>query len=439
MKSIKRKVGLIMAGLMVAGTVAATPAMAKTVFEKNNSGWAYKYDDEVGVKVNWLIGTDKTSAHMTEAGTQAGYYVTAEGAEKVEYNLWYYDTEGNWVSTGWSEAVDAKVPHLIKLPEGEVLEDGINKVSVWVREEGKEKAHFSNENGSYDAYNYTGVKAGKTEFDFGGEADYTVAGSKLTFNGFEGLENVEYKVNIYNNETGKWANGEFGVNEATIAEGMNLVNVHIDTNKDGKWDAYRLFMVDNTKSAESVKVTTSVEEGLFTSKVTVTADSKDVVSYKLFQVVEGEELELTVGGAVKNGEVANNVLAKKGETVIVRLYGTEETLLGEGEVVLGEEGTIAIAGTEKPEVETMEATATVVKEGLFTNEIKVECDAKGVDAYRMFQVVDGEELELTVGGSVKIGEVAKNVLAKAGETVTVRLYDANGNLVGEDTEVVIAK
>ncbi|WBW96829.1 DUF5050 domain-containing protein [Oceanirhabdus sp. W0125-5] len=240
-----KKLMMIACTIGILSVVSHTNASAETVFYKNNSGYAYKYDNEVGLKVKWLIGTEKDKSHTAAAGKKASYYVTSEGAEKVQYNLWYYDTKGNWVSTGWSGIVDSQKPYLITLPENEVLVEGLNKVSVWVKRAEVTNGKYKNESGSYDCYSYTGVIAEEGHDILNNNIAYKREPEKFILNNIDNPQDYEYKVMFYDSEKGVFSNGEYGTAEIDIPNHEVLINVHMrKKGSDASWDAYKLFAVD---------------------------------------------------------------------------------------------------------------------------------------------------------------------------------------------------
>lgn len=428
MKSIKKKVGLIMAGLMVAGVVAATPAMAEKVFNKDANG-SYKYETETGLRIKWVLGEEKDSKHLTTAGLQAGYYVVSEDENgknydgEVQYKLFYYNEEGNWVSTEWSDPVEGNKPYHVALPEGTSLKDGLNDVSVWVRRAG-EQGHFENKNDEfgYDAYRASKVKASKDSLTSIYQAPmYTIENGKFEFQGFDGIGARKTKAHYYDVETASFIEIVDGV----IPEGEVLINLHIFEDEDNKWDAYKLFMVDNKKE-EATKVevfTTNVEAATVGSKVTIAmteAGKKEFANAAMYQVFDAQ-------GAISKettlGETTVTFPAKvAGDEVVVKLLDAEKNVIKAVTVKLGENGVVV----KTPVSTDFEVNATVeaatVGAKVTVNTVK---EYEGVVKYQIF---DGET---EISRVAKLGETSVVFPGKnKGDKVTVKLLNATDEVVG---------
>lgn len=114
MKAIKRKISLVLAGLMVAGVTATMPVKAEGTTAMPTNVKFFNAHREV------------------IAGDEMGVFITSEAEGQVQYKVWFYDAEGTWTSTEYSEAVDSSVPYYMELPS--TFKQGQNTISVWVKE-----------------------------------------------------------------------------------------------------------------------------------------------------------------------------------------------------------------------------------------------------------------------------------------------------------------
>jgi hypothetical protein len=423
MKAIKRKISLFLAGLMVAGVAATMPVKAE--------GTA-----AMPTNVKFFNGHREVIA-----GDEMGVFITSEAEGKVQYKVWFYDAEGTWTSTEYSEAVDSSVPYYMELPS--TFKEGQNTISVWVKRadtDVTETEHYKDDvKSGYDSFSYSHLYADKDGFSAGEKIDYTMNGKTVTVNGVTGVEEgSEFKVYFYDYANSKW--GEISTEwsgepvEYTFEEeGYYLLDVQINkADSEDKWDALRMEVINVTESsAQTVEVTTSVDAQLFGAHVTVTADSDEVATYQIFTEVDGT-MEALHTDKVEIGEPAKDLFpAEEGQAVLIKFFDATGVQVGEVNAELGKDASFEIA-----EAKEYAAVATIDPQ-LFGAHVTVTCDDSEVATYQIFTEVDGT-MEALHTDKVEVGEAAKDLFpAEEGQEVLVKFFNAAGDFLGQSETTLV--
>ncbi|MCM1990258.1 hypothetical protein [Oceanirhabdus seepicola] len=428
MKAIKRKISLFLAGLMVASAVSVMPTRAEGT-------------TTVPTNVKFF------NAHREViAGDEMGVFITSEAEGQVQYKVWFYDAEGNWTETEYSEAVDPSVPYYMELPE--TFKEGQNTISVWVKRadvDVTETEHYKEDvKSGYDTFHYNHLYADKEGFSAGEKIDYTMNGKTVTINSVTGVEEgSEFKVYFYDYANSKW--GEISTEwsgepvEYTFEEeGYYLLDVQINKpESDEKYDALRMEVINVTENASAtVAVTTSVDKLMFGANVTVTADNDGVATYQIFTKV-GENMEALHDDKVVVGEVAEDLFpAEEGQEVTIKFFDAEGTFVGEVNTELGKEASFKIEKEEEIELKDFVAVATLEKL-MFGGNVTVTCEAEEVATYQIFTKV-GEDMEALHDDKVVVGETAKDLFpVEADQEVLVKFFNAEGTLLGQSETTLV--
>jgi len=423
MKAIKKRISVLLAGLMLAGTVGTT-------FNVKAEGVAVPNPKFI------------TTSSYVVSGEAQSIFVTTKFEGKVQYNVWYQDAELNWYQTGYGEAVDASVPTKVDIEAKATT--GRNAVVIWAKRAEVDQKDAANtkvidgETVGYDSvsYSYYYAQEDSAKVYEMGDIDYKLDGNKLTVNGVKGAkEGVGFNVFLLDVVTMEWTTvrKEFSTDAVSVdvEPGRYYLDVQVNDPefvREGetadKWDAWRLVRLDVAeKAGKEVAFETSVKALNFGGNITVSSDSDAVATYRVFK--DGAEVTYD---AVAINETAKDLypLPEAGEMVTVKFYDAAGAMLAETEVALGEAGKVVIEEKEMEEI-AVEATVKALN---FGGNITVTCENDKVATYRVFK--DGEEVTYD---AVAINEAAKDLypLPKAGEEVVVKLYDAAGALIAETT------
>lgn len=406
---IKKKMSMALAAaLVVSGVAVATPAKAAPTSTKATVSYA--------IPTKTMVETDDKMEFVVESNVK----------EAVEYRIWVQ----NLATKEWTELTDGYQKsevgsHPFQPATVKDLPKGSYKASIWVKRAGV-KGENENKNGEYDSYYIKNFKvqedgyfAKRANLDKLGLKDSYKVGEKVTITGTD-----QYKLHIYDpsvepREKGWMMDETFEDAKATTYEfkkpGVYLVDVWgKKADSPNRFDGWVLKVVTVTENNQKgIALETTVEEATFGSLVSAKCEYPGATK---FQVVKDGK---PVSSAAKLGE-KTTVYPKvaKGETVTINLLDEKEATLVSKEVKLGE-----IASVEAPKEEEVNVTA-VAKEATFGSLVKVTSDNKKV---AKFQIFDGEK---PISSVVAVGEDTTVYPAKkAGEKVTIKLFDANEKLV----------
>lgn len=382
----------------------------------------------------------KDNAPFTFALEAANY----EG--DVQYRIFVQKDGGAWteLTDGYTAPVNAKVPYIPEVTKN--LEAGKYKASVWVKRanvEGTKK----NSLGSYDTYYVKNFSIGTAE-SLAKRADLTDLGVKDTYKVGENIEingkaGYGYKLHIYNPQAegsrrDKWIiDDEYETAEDTAddytftAPGTYLVDVWGMTENSSAaaikqgYDGWflKVVTVEEADEVEGVAVETSVKAATVGSSVTVKSEYPGATSYQVFDGAK------QVSGVAKLGEATTMYPAnKEGQEYTVKLLDAQGAVLVTTSVVLGK-----TAMVKAPEVKDVTVKATF-KAATVGSSVTVTADLEGAASYQVFR---GEK---QVSGVAKLGEATTMYpAAKDGETVVVKLLDAQGNLLQAVENVILAE
>jgi GMP synthase PP-ATPase subunit len=178
-------------------------------------------------------------------------------------------------------------------------------------------------------------------------------------------------------------------------------------------------------AASTVNVTTEFIQGTMFNDVTVSADNDAIATYKLFANFNGESKALHAE-AVTVGETAKGLFVSNGEEVTVKFFDAEGMEVAETTVKVGESTSFEL---EEKEVKEYAITTEFVQGTMF-NDVAVTCEDAEVASFQVFANFNGE-MKALHGEPVANGETAKGLFVSKGEEVTVKLFDAEGNVLGQ--------
>ncbi|WBW98646.1 hypothetical protein [Oceanirhabdus sp. W0125-5] len=428
MKAIKRKISLILAGLMVAGATATMPVKAEgTAVEKPSINWNFSDHERVQV------------------GDKEGVFVTSDYEGDVQYLIWMRDEEGNWKAGEYSEAVPAKIPYFLQT--GGELKEGENVISIWVKRAGaanedltkyKEVDAETGRMEGYDSYHFYKITPNETvDLNADGDIEFTQNGSELTVKGIKGMpEGTEYVAFAWDPVGNEWFNkdGEaltdadkeaWTAEELTVklVEGKKLLlDVWAKAPGAEKRQNYKLTIVEAKEVAGTeVSFTTELDTTpMFGANMTVATESAEVATYRIFK----DGAEITSEAAKVNEATLVFPKPAAGDDIVVKFFDANNALVGEAATTVGGEGSFSI---EEKEVKEYAVEAVLDTTPMFGANITVSNEDSDVATYRVFK--DGEEI---TSEAAKINE-ATLVFPKpaVGDTIKVQLFDANDALLSE--------
>jgi len=432
------------------GYTAATDAKTAFVLPKTGKFALGHYKLSVWVKVAGTNGTIKTSMGAYDsykvsginctntigatigkivttnaplvAGDTAKVSVTSNFAGKVQYKAYLSDLTGKVftaTSTDYSAAVDSKVPYV--LPDTIALKVGTYRLSVWVKRAG-ETGVKTTVAGCYDNYQAVSliVKAATN-------VDPNLAAAKTAVLALQTASTKDLKVSA--NLTAAEAlvqptkDAVAKVSDATTKITLNnSVTIATKTITDART------AFDNATTTVNVFDTT-VASALYGSKVNVTLTSdgvKNLGTATQYQIFNGTEpiSNPSVLGKATTVYSATKTYAT-GDLVTVKLSNASGVEVKTISVKLGESGTITVP---KP-VEVV--TNATISPANFGANILVTSNKEGAVKYQIWNDTKAVTTMTELGQSTLI------INKVAGDTVTVKLFDADGTLVETKTGLVL--
>ncbi|MFT5874494.1 MAG: hypothetical protein ACI8WT_003464 [Clostridium sp.] len=446
MKRITKTLSIFMAALFVmAGFLGNVTAKAAAVVVP-----AINY---VGIEHSPLVVGDTEKFTVTSAKYEG----------QVQYRAFLFDGKvWSELTNGYTAAVDSKTPYV--LPETKKFTLGKQKLSVWVKKAGETGA-LSNKNGDFDSYYLASLNcvtrddANRVYAD--GTADFDVNGMKLTFNKIDGISGIEgpykYAIHIMDASTGVWTNRATTYMETPsytfTKPGTYMVVMHANTENSTTWknylaqdssvknqgstygtyEAWKTIMV-TVKAEETVDVfNTTVKAATFGSLVNIamtTEGTKMFASATKYQLFDGTK-EISDKNGTKLGTATTVFPAKVlGDKVTVKLLDASGLVVKSIDAMLGQAGTVTVVPVVAAEVKA------TVKDATFGSLVTVTSAQEGATKYQLF---DGTK-EISDLKGTKLGTATTVFPAKkAGDKVTVKLFNAAGTLVSTSEVTLIAE
>ena len=323
MKGFKKRLGAVLAVLMVVVTCfSSMPVHAAETLPRISF---------VGIEHSPLMVGD------TETFT-----LTAVNADKVQYRAFIYtEADNKWeeITDGYSEAVDANLPFVIK--SADKFQKGKYKLSFWVKKADTTGKH-SNKHGDYDSYyvaylNCVEKQEPETRIYTDGDMDIArdtyVVGQKVVVNGIKNIKGMpgpyKYKLHLFNN-------GKYGV-------------------KDKNWNGKGWYK-DVSEYGDKIEWTPS-EEGTYVLDVWAkTKDSKAKYNgwkLKTINVVKGTVL--SKDGEVFGSEDKNNPKIIEDNLYVEADKVTLKNLKVNGTIFIdpGKDGEINLDNVEAKEIKVL--------------------------------------------------------------------------------------
>ncbi|MBU3213932.1 hypothetical protein LL033_14220 [Clostridium estertheticum] len=377
--------------------------------------------------------------------TETFTVTSAKYSGDVQYRAFIGNEAGKWteLTTGYTAAVSSKTPYV--LPASKALTLGKYKVSIWVKAAGKTGVK-SNSTGNFDSYYVAGLncvsKDDNNRVYTNGAADVAVTGLTAKFNGINNIGGISgpylYQLFAMNTATGAWSNGPAGyaaTPSMTFKEaGTYMLVAHVNTAKSTTWakkgyEGWKTVMVKVTNSSTTIFDTT-VKAANFGSvgNVILTADGlKAFPKATQYQIVTGTS-NLTAKSPV--GTSTTIFPAKvAGDAVTVKLFDASNNELKAIDVKLGQSGTLDVA----PVVVVESPITATVKSASFGAAINVTSSQAGATQYQVFNGASKLSAVANLGASTTLFP-AKVV----GDTVTIKLLNAAGTVVGTNDVVLTA-
>ncbi|MBU3197748.1 hypothetical protein LL037_24470 [Clostridium estertheticum] len=379
--------------------------------------------------------------------TETFTVTAAKFSGDVQYRAFIGNEAGKWteLTTGYTAAVSSKTPYV--LPASKALTLGKYKVSIWVKTAGKTGVK-SNSTGNFDSYYVAGLncvsKDDNNRVYTNGVADVAVTGLTAKFNGISQIGGIAgpylYQLFAMDTATGTWLNGPAGYSATPSmtfkTPGTYMLIAHVNTEKSTTWakkgyEGWKTVMVKVTNSSTTIFDTT-VKAANFGSvgNVTMTTDGlKAFPKATQYQLVAGTS-NLTKVGPLGT---ATTIFPAKvaGDLVTVKLFDASNNELKSIDVKLGQSGTIDVAPVVvTPGTATIAAT---VKAASFGSVITATSSEAGATQY---QVSNGTSLLSKIA---PLGTATTLFPAKVvGDTVTIKLFNAAGTVVGTSDVVLTA-
>ncbi|MBW9151377.1 hypothetical protein [Clostridium estertheticum] len=379
--------------------------------------------------------------------TETFTVTSAKYSGDVQYRAFIGNEAGKWteLTTGYTAAVSSKTPYV--LPASKALTLGKYKVSIWVKSAGKTGVK-SNSTGNFDSYYVAGLncvsKDDNNRVYTNGAADVAVTGLTAKFNGINQIGGITgpylYQLFAMNTATGAWSNGAAGYSATpsmTFKEaGTYMLVAHVNTAKSTTWakkgyEGWKTVMVKVTNSSTTIFDTT-VKTANFGSvgNVIMTADGiKAFPKATQYQLVTGtsnltKAVPLGSATTIFPGKVA-------GDAVTVKLFDASNNLLKSIDVKLGQSGTLDVAPIVTPGTAAISAT---VRTANFGSVVTVKSSQAGATKYQVSEGANMLTNKITLGTATTLFPARE-----AGKTVTIKLFDANGTVVGSNDVVLTAE
>ncbi|MBU3097685.1 MULTISPECIES: hypothetical protein [Clostridium] len=379
--------------------------------------------------------------------TETFTVTAAKFSGDVQYRAFIGNEAGKWteLTTGYTAAVNSKTPYV--LPASKALTLGKYKVSIWVKTAGKTGVK-SNATGNFDSYYVAGLncvsKDDNNRVYTNGAADVAVTGLTAKFNGISQIGGIAgpylYQLFAMDTATGTWLNGpaDYSATPSMTFKtpGTYMLIAHVNTAKSTTWakkgyEGWKTVMVKVTNSSTTIFDTT-IKAATFgaVGNVTMTADGlKAFPKATQYQIVTGTS-NLTAKSALGT---ATTVFPAKvaGDAVTVKLLDASNNEIKAIDVKLGQSGTIDVAP-----VVVVPGTATIsatVKSATFGAVITATSSQAGATQYQVFSGASKLSTIANLGASTTLFP-AKSV----GDTVTIKLTNAAGTIVGTSDVVLTA-
>ncbi|MBX4270577.1 hypothetical protein [Clostridium estertheticum] len=382
--------------------------------------------------------------------TETFTVTSAKYSGDVQYRAFIGNEAGKWteLTTGYTAAVSSKTPYV--LPASKALTLGKYKVSIWVKAAGKNGVK-SNSTGNFDSF-YVGAlncvsKDDNNRVYTNGDADVKVTGLTAKFNGINQIGGITgpylYQLFAMNTATGVWSNGPAGYSATpsmTFATpGTYMLIAHVNTEKSTTWakkgfEGYKTVMVKVTNSSTTIFDTTIKASSTgFGSigNVILTADGAKAFPKATQYVVFAGTSKLSASSQLGT---ATTIFPAKvaGDAVTVKLFDSSNNELKAIDVKLGESGTIDVAPVVTPGTSAITATVKPSSTG-FGSIGNVTSTQEGATQYMMYNGASKITAMANLGVSTTIFPAGK-----VGDTVTVKLYNAAGTVVGTNDVVLTA-
>lgn len=339
-------------------------------------------------------------------GDTETFTLTAVNADKVQYRAFIYtEADNKWeeITDGYSEAVDANLPFVIK--PANKFQKGKYKLSFWVKR-ADTTGKYSNKNGDYDSYyvaylNCVEKQEPETRIYTDGDMDIAkdtyVVGQKVVVNGIKDIKGMpgpyKYKLHLFNN-------GKYGVKD----KNWNGKGWYKDVSEYGdkiEWTPSEegVYVLDVWAKTEDSKAkyngwklkTINVVKGTALSKDGEVFGSEDKNNPKIIEdnlYVEADKVtlkNLKVNGTIfidpgKDGEINLDNVEAKGIKV---LSGGEDSVhlkdVKAGSLIVSSSSNVRIAAEGTTKIENTYATGYAIldSKGGSLGKITISKDEKG--------------------------------------------------------------